>query len=58
MIRANIAIAKVTADKPAFVKLKAQPLTLFVRGRVVTPEGVPISNAEIECDSGRLERRL
>lgn len=39
---------EVSADKPAFVELKVQPLTQFVRGQVVTPEGVPIPNAEIE----------
>lgn len=39
---------EVSADKPAFVELKVQPLTKFVQGQVVTPEGTPIPNAEIE----------
>lgn len=48
LIRTNIAIAEVSPDKPAFVELKVQPLTPFVRGQILTPEGNPIPNAEIE----------
>lgn len=48
LIRTNIAIAEVSPDKPAFVELKVQPLTLSVRGQILTPDGVPIPNAEIE----------
>lgn len=39
---------EVPAEKPAFVELKIQPLTPSARGKVVTPEGVPVPNAEIE----------
>ncbi len=48
LIRTNIAVAEVYPDKPAFVELKIQPLTPFVRGQILTTEGVPVQNAKIE----------
>ncbi|MEM4740322.1 MAG: carboxypeptidase-like regulatory domain-containing protein [Zestosphaera sp.] len=39
---------EVSADKPAFVELRVQPLTKSVQGQIMTPEGTPVPNAEIE----------
>lgn len=48
LIRTNIATAEVSPDKPAFVELKVQPLTPFVRGQILTTKRNSVQNAEIK----------
>lgn len=47
LIRTNVAVVEVSAEKPAFAELRIQPVTPFVRGQVVSTEGAPIANAKI-----------